>query len=175
MPGGADIDPRRYGAEPDPRSTDIVAFQDDLDIGVTLAVVDAELPMLAICRGMQILNVALGGTLVQHVRETTTAHHNTIHQVGVTVGSRLHAIVGAENIDVSSYHHQAIDRLGAGLAVSAVAADGVVEAVEHRRADIVAVQWHPEDCHADIWIPTRRCSPTWSTVQANGRTRSDSW
>ncbi len=148
MPGGADIDPRRYGAEPDPHSTDIVAFQDDLDIGVTLAVVDAELPMLAICRGMQILNVALGGTLVQHVRETTTAHHNTIHQVRVTVGSRLHAVVGTENIDVSSYHHQAIDRLGAGLAVSAVAADGVVEAVEHRRADIVAVQWHPEDCHA---------------------------
>lgn len=148
MPGGADIDPRRYGAEPDPRSTDIVAFQDDLDIGVTLAVLDADVPMLAICRGMQILNVALGGTLVQHVRETSTGHHNAIHQVGVTVGSRLHAIVGTENIDVSSYHHQAIDRLGAGLAVSAVAADGVVEAVEHRRADIVAVQWHPEDCHA---------------------------
>ena len=148
MPGGADIDPRRYGADPDPRSADVVAFQDDFDIGVTRVLVDGDVPTLAICRGMQILNVALGGTLVQHVDETNTRHHNAIHPVQVTAGSRLHAIVGAETIDVSSYHHQAIDRLGVGLAVTAVAGDGVAEAVEHQHADIVAVQWHPEDCHA---------------------------
>jgi putative glutamine amidotransferase len=148
MPGGADIDPRIYGADPDSRSTDIVAFQDDFDIGVTRVLVDFDVPTLAICRGMQILNVALGGTLVQHVEETNTRHHNAIHPVEVAVGSRLHAIVGTENIEVSSYHHQAIDRLGAGLQVTAVAADGIAEAVEHRHADIVAVQWHPEDCHA---------------------------
>ena len=148
MPGGADIDPRRYGADPDPRSTDVVAFQDDFDIGVTRVLVDVDVPTLAICRGMQNLNVALGGTLVQHVDETNTRHHNAIHPVQVTVGSRLHAIVGTETIDVSSYHHQAIDRLGTGLAVTAAAADGVAEAVEHQHADIVAVQWHPEDCHA---------------------------
>ncbi|HKV22783.1 MAG TPA: gamma-glutamyl-gamma-aminobutyrate hydrolase family protein, partial [Mycobacterium sp.] len=71
-----------------------------------------------------------------------------VHPVRVKVGSRLHTIVGSETIDVSSYHHQAIDRLGNDLAVTAVAADGVIEAVEHQRADIVAVQWHPEDCHA---------------------------
>lgn len=145
MPGGADIDPRRYGAEPDPRSVEIVAFQDDLDIGVTRAVIDADVPTLAICRGMQILNIAMGGTLVQHVDETSVRHHNATHPVTVTVGSRLRAIVGAESVDVSSYHHQAIDRLGVGLAVTATAADGVVEAVEHESADIVAVQWHPED------------------------------
>lgn len=145
MPGGADIDPRRYGAEPDPRSVEIVAFQDDLDIGVTRAVIDADVPTLAICRGMQILNIAMGGTLVQHVDETSVRHHNATHPVTVTVGSRLHAIVGAESVEVSSYHHQAIDRLGVGLAVTATAADGVVEAVEHESADIVAVQWHPED------------------------------
>jgi putative glutamine amidotransferase len=148
MPGGADIDPRRYGADPDPRSTDVVAFQDDFDIGVTRVLVNVDVPILAICRGMQILNVTLGGTLAQHVDETNTRHHNAIHPVQVTVGSRLHAIVGTESIDVSSYHHQAIDRLGAGLAVTAVAADGVAEAVEHQYADIVTVQWHPEDCHA---------------------------
>ncbi len=97
---------------------------------------------------MQVLNVALGGSLMQHIDETNTLHHNAVHHVDVTVGSRLHAIVGTETIDVSSYHHQAIDRLGGDLTVTAVAADGVVEAVEHRRADIVAVQWHPEDRHA---------------------------
>jgi putative glutamine amidotransferase len=148
LPGGADVEPCRYGADAAPQTTDTVAFQDDFDLGVTRAVIALELPALAICRGMQVLNVALGGSLVQHVGETNTVHHNAIHHVSVTVGSRLHAIVGAETIDVSSYHHQAIDRLGTGLTVTAVAADGVVEALEHRRADIVAVQWHPEDRHA---------------------------
>lgn len=148
LPGGADIEPYRYGAEAAPETTDTVAFQDDLDLGITRAVIDLELPALAICRGMQVLNVALGGSLIQHVIEGDTQHHNSIHPVAIVAGSALHAIVGAETIDVSSYHHQGIDRLGAGLTVAAVAADGIVEAVEHTRADIVAVQWHPEDRHA---------------------------
>ena len=148
LPGGADVEPSRYGAAAASQTTDTVAFQDDFDLGVTHAVIDLELPTLAICRGMQVLNVALGGSLMQHIDETNTLHHNAVHHVDVTVGSRLHAIVGTETIDVSSYHHQAIDRLGGDLTVTAVAADGVVEEVEHRRADIVAVQWHPEDRHA---------------------------
>lgn len=147
LPGGADVDPSRYGAEPAPETTGTVAFQDDLDFGVTRSVIDLDIPTLAICRGMQVLNVALGGTLVQHVVETETLHHNAIHYVHVKRDSRLHAIVGSQRIDVSSYHHQAIDRLAPGLVVSALAPDGVVEAVEHRRADVVAVQWHPEDRH----------------------------
>ena len=148
LPGGADMEPRRYGAEAAPETTDTVAFQDEFDLGITRSVVELDLPALAICRGMQVLNVALGGTLVQHVPETNTLHHNAIHHVEVKKGSRLHTIVGATTIDVSSYHHQAVDRLAADLIVTAVAADGLVEAVEHRRADIVAVQWHPEDRHA---------------------------
>lgn len=149
LPGGADVDPGRYGARPAPQTTGTVAFQDDLDLAVTRAVIGLDLPTLAICRGMQVLNVALGGTLIQHVSETDTAHHNAIHQVHVKRGSRLHAIVGTQTIDVSSYHHQAVDRLAPGLMVCALAADGVIEAVEHHRADLVAVQWHPEDRHAD--------------------------
>lgn len=147
LPGGADIEPHRYGAEPAPETTDTVAFQDDLDLAVTRTVIDLELPTLAICRGMQVLNVVLGGSLAQHLTAGDIPHHNGIHPVSVVPGSRLHAVVGAETVDVSSYHHQALDRLGAGLTVTAVAADGVVEAVEHSRADIVAVQWHPEDRH----------------------------
>lgn len=146
LPGGADLEPQRYGAQPALETTDTVAFQDDFDLGVTKALLDTKIPVLAICRGMQVLNVALGGTLHQHLPETM--HHGSIHPVNVTQGSRLHTIVGTDSIEVSSYHHQAIDRLGADLTVTATSADGVIEAVEHRRADIVAVQWHPEDRHA---------------------------
>lgn len=149
LPGGADVEPRRYGAEPIPETTGVVVFQDEFEVGVTRAVIDLDMPTLAICRGMQILNVALGGTLHQHVVETDTLHHNAIHQVHVKRESRLHGIVGRQSIDVSSYHHQAIDTLAPGLVVCGLAADGVIEAVEHRRADILAVQWHPEDRHAD--------------------------
>ncbi|KMO70864.1 gamma-glutamyl-gamma-aminobutyrate hydrolase family protein [Mycolicibacterium chlorophenolicum] len=145
LPGGADVDPCRYGADLDPRTHDTVAFQDEFDLAVIRAVLQLDLPALAICRGMQVLNVALGGTLVQHVEETDTLHHNAVHQVSVSAGSRLHAIVGVETIDVSSYHHQALGRLAPDLTVTAVAADGVIEAAEHRRADILGVQWHPED------------------------------
>lgn len=146
LPGGADMEPGRYGAQPAQETTDTVAFQDDFDLAVTTALLDTDIPMLAICRGMQVLNVALGGTLHQHLPQIV--HHNSIHGVQVAAGSRLHGIVGTTSIEVSSYHHQAIDRLGAGLIVTATSADGVIEAVEHRRADIVAVQWHPEDRHA---------------------------
>ncbi|MGV0741716.1 gamma-glutamyl-gamma-aminobutyrate hydrolase family protein [Mycolicibacterium sp. XJ870] len=148
LPGGADIEPCRYGQASAPQTRDTVAFQDEFDLGVTRAVIELDMPTLAICRGMQVLNVALGGTLTQHVYETNIPHHNAIHDVTVVSGSRLHAIVGRESIAVSSYHHQALDRLAAGLTVTAVATDGIIEAAEHRRSDIVAVQWHPEDRHA---------------------------
>jgi len=145
LPGGADLEPARYGAEPAPQTTDTVAFQDDFDLGVTTALLDSGIPALAICRGLQVLNVALGGTLHQHLPESM--HHNSIHTVDVQPHTKLRAIVGTDRIEVSSYHHQAVDRLGRDLVVTAYA-DGVIEAVEHRRADIVAVQWHPEDRHA---------------------------
>ncbi|MER6631101.1 gamma-glutamyl-gamma-aminobutyrate hydrolase family protein [Streptomyces sp. NPDC000987] len=147
MPGGADLGPERYGRSPLPETAGVVEFQDDLDLATARAVTAARLPTLAICRGMQVLNVALGGTLHQHLRETTVGHRNGVHEVHVARGSRLHGVVGSERVPVSSYHHQAIDVLAADLVVTATAADGVVEAVEHRDADILAVQWHPEDLH----------------------------
>lgn len=147
LPGGADLEPQRYGAEPAPETADTVGFQDDFDLGVTKALFDTKIPVLAICRGMQVLNVALGGTLVQHL--TDTLHHGSIHPVQIEPGTRLHTIFGTDTIEVSSYHHQAIDQLGTDLTVTATSADGVIESVEHGHADIVAVQWHPEDRHAD--------------------------
>lgn len=148
VPGGADLGPQWYGQEPHPETVAVVDFQDELDVAAVRAVIAEDLPTLAICRGMQVLNVVLGGTLHQHVEETSVGHRNGVHDVAVLQGSRLHAIVGSDRVPVSSYHHQAIDALAPDLVVTATADDGLVEAVEHRQADVLAVQWHPEDLHA---------------------------
>lgn len=148
LPGGADLGPRRYGQDPLPTTLAVVDFQDELDLAVARAVIAAEVPMLAVCRGLQVLNVALGGTLVQQLPEGPVSHGSGIHDVLVAPASRLHAVLGAEVVPVSSYHHQAIDSLAPDLVVTATAQDGVIEAVEHLDADVLAVQWHPEDLHA---------------------------
>jgi putative glutamine amidotransferase len=147
LPGGADLGPERYGAAAAAETVGVDRFQDDFDLASVHAAIAAGLPALAICRGMQALNVALGGTLQQHLPETTVTHHDSVHDVAVRPGSRLHSVVGADRIRVSSYHHQGIGLLAPTLVMSAVAADGVIEAVEHPAADIVGVQWHPEDLH----------------------------
>jgi putative glutamine amidotransferase len=148
MPGGADLGPERYGQVAGPTVLAVVPWQDVLDIAVTTAVIESGQPMLTICRGMQILNVVCGGTLVQDLVETTVPHRSSPHDVATVEGSRLRKVTGADTLTVSSYHHQCVDRLGDGLTVTGTAADGVVEAVEHDTADILAVQWHPEDLFA---------------------------
>ena len=148
LPGGADLGPARYGQSPAPEVTGVVDLQDDLDLAVARAVVAAAIPTLAVCRGMQVLNVALGGTLHQHLPETGVDHRDGVHEVRIEHRSRLRAVLGTDRVGVSSYHHQAVDVLGTDLVPTASAADGVVEALEHARADVIAVQWHPEDLHA---------------------------
>ena len=148
MPGGGDLDPRRYGQEPAPETEEPVPHHDELDTAVVRAVLASGLPTLAICRGLQVLNVTLGGTLVQHLRPSGVDHRNSVHEVAVTPGSRLHEVTGKDTLEVSSYHHQAVDRVAPGLLVTAIAADGVVEALEHAAGQVLAVQWHPEDLHA---------------------------
>ncbi|MDP3894507.1 gamma-glutamyl-gamma-aminobutyrate hydrolase family protein, partial [Nocardioides sp.] len=111
MPGGADLDPRRYGQELLPETESPVDHQDILDLAVAHAVVETGHPTLAVCRGLQVLNVALGGTLHQHLSPTTVDHRQSVHDVHVEPGSRLHTIVGRTTVPVSSYHHQAVDRL----------------------------------------------------------------
>jgi putative glutamine amidotransferase len=143
--GGQDVEPVRYGADPDPRTGAPARERDAWELALMEAALDAGVPLLGICRGMQLLNVALGGTLAQHV----DGHAGPVgvfgdHVVTPVPGTRFAAVV-PEAVTVATYHHQAVDRLGRGLVVSAYAADGVVEAVEMPDGPFVlGVQWHPE-------------------------------
>ncbi len=145
VPGGSDLKPSTYGAEPHPRTTPADHDgQDEFEASIIRAAIEQDVPLLAICRGFQLLNVLGGGTLHQHLDESGI-HSEGMHDVEVTARSRLRRIIGADRISVSSYHHQAVDVVGHGLTVTAVAPDGVVEGLEHPRARVVAIQWHPED------------------------------
>ena len=143
MPGGADIDPRNYGQEP--KSDELYGvdpMQDSVDISLIRHVLRTGLPMLAICRGMQITNVALGGTLVQHMSDPH------LHHVAAVTVDDCSEELGLSNAIViaSCYHHQAIDSVADGLTVIARAAEGHVEAVKIESAGwAFGVQWHPED------------------------------
>jgi putative glutamine amidotransferase len=150
LPGGTDLNPARYAQPLDARNDVPDDLQDEFDLAVTRTVlgrpvVGGILPALAICRGLQVLNVACGGTLRQHVGDGPVPHEGGLHEVIIARGSRLHQLAGTDTITVSSAHHQAIDRLGGGLRAVGCAPDGCVEAVEDRQAGVLAVQWHPED------------------------------
>jgi putative glutamine amidotransferase len=144
--GGPDVEPVRYGAEPHPRTGPPARERDAWELALIDAALTARVPLLGICRGMQLLNVALGGTLVQHLdghAEVVGVFGN--HAVKPVPGS-LYAGVVPEETSVPSYHHQAVDRLGTGLVPSAYADDGTVEALELPSGEgwVLGVQWHPE-------------------------------
>ena len=146
LPGGGDVDPRRYGQEPDDDTLyGIVADHDDLDIAVCLAAIELDLPMLALCRGMQILNVSLGGSLVQDIGSSD--HWMREHDVRLAEGSKLAAATGTCDLQhCHSVHHQGIDELAEPLVGCGWAPDGQLEAVELPTCTwIVGAQWHPED------------------------------
>ncbi|MER6125202.1 gamma-glutamyl-gamma-aminobutyrate hydrolase family protein [Streptomyces sp. NPDC001795] len=153
LPGGGDMAPYRYGATVTHDSVyDVDDLQDDCDLEVARRTLDLGLPLLAICRGLQVVNVALGGTLEQDMGGPELEHRHLVHPVAVQRGTRLEQAVGAEKTEASCYHHQRVDRTGAGLAVTARAADGTVEGLELPGAAgwFTGVQWHPEDtAHQD--------------------------
>ncbi len=149
--GGSDIDPELYGHDTHPETTDVVRERDDAELALLEAALARDLPVLAICRGLQLLNVAHGGDLVQHLPEAVghEQHRHTAgvfadHEVTTEEGTTLRALVGGP-VPVKSHHHQGLGRLGDGLRVSAHAEDGSPEALEDpSRRFAVGVLWHPE-------------------------------
>ena len=150
--GGLDVEAARYGAAAHPHADPPSRIRDDWDDALLTAAIDAEVPFLAICRGIQVLNVNRGGTLHQHLPELVGDDRYTgengvfkTNEVEVDAGSRIAAIIGSGAHEVQSYHHQAIDALGAGLQVTAHSDGGIVQAVELESVPFgVGVQWHPE-------------------------------
>jgi putative glutamine amidotransferase len=152
LTGGGDIDPSRYGAEQHPAIYGVDRERDDLEIDLVQVGHREGIPILAICRGAQVVNVAFGGTLHQHLPDhdhfgphgVPKAGPGQMHDVKVSESSRLFSASGTSVMSCSSSHHQGVDRLGEGLIPVAWTGDGLTEAVEGSEGWLLAVQWHPE-------------------------------
>jgi putative glutamine amidotransferase len=147
FPGGPDVDPRFYGQSPHPK-TKSNPILDEFELAVARWAVLSDTPILGICRGQQILNVALNGSLIQHL----VGHRQPLwpsavsHELRVAPDSRLARILGTTECEVNSFHHQAVDRLGQGLQPVAWAPDGEIEGLESQLHPwLIAVQFHPEE------------------------------
>jgi putative glutamine amidotransferase len=151
LTGGPDVDPARYGAEKDPNTQRPKTERDEWEIALVRLAVELDLPTFCICRGMQTLNVALGGTLIQHLPDrlghdehSPTPGVHGRHAVRTAPDTRIAAIIG-ERAEVATYHHQAVDALAEGMVATAWADDGTIEAAELTGSGwLLAVQWHPE-------------------------------
>jgi putative glutamine amidotransferase len=152
LSGGADLDPASYGAEAHPTTNDVRPERDGAELALLEAALARDMPVLAVCRGSQVLNVSLGGDLVQHLPEVVghEGHKHTPgvfadHDVEILPGTHLREVVG-EHAPVKSHHHQGYGRLGEGLREAARADDGTVEAIEDpSRRFALGVLWHPEE------------------------------
>lgn len=155
LSGGGDLDPAGYGAEPHPETTAVRPERDSAEAALLAAALDRGLPVLGICRGMQVINVAMGGSLHQHLPDVVGHRRHApvpgsygAHPVRVQAGSGLAGAIGRTHVEtVPTHHHQAIDRLGTGLTATAWSEDGLIEAVELDAPGCgfaLAVQWHPE-------------------------------
>jgi putative glutamine amidotransferase len=155
LTGGSDVDPALYGQAPHPKLGRVIRERDDFELALCREALRRDLPLLAICRGHQVLNVATGGTLIQDIPSEVTGgldhdprgeRWERAHDVRIHNRTQLREILGRETISVNSFHHQAVDELGQGLRVSAGTSDDrIVEGIEspgHRF--VLGVQWHPE-------------------------------
>ena len=155
LTGGGDIDPGQYGAEAEESLQMLDAERDEFELALVHRLLERQMPTMAICRGLQVINVALGGSLVQDLASHRGAHgHDVFGEAAYTPHSqalidpncRISTIIGDGLHDINSIHHQAIEELGEGLKVVGAAPDGTIEAIEHQDANwpLIAVQWHPE-------------------------------
>lgn len=155
LAGGNDIDPASYGAEAHPATNGLVPARDEVELGLTRRAVERDMPVLGICRGMQLLNVAMGGTLLQHLpdavgheehRRVPGSFVGSDHGVHLDAGSLAARAAGEEQHNTKSHHHQAVDAIGAGLTVTGLSTvDQLPEAIEAAdRQFVLGVQWHPE-------------------------------
>jgi putative glutamine amidotransferase len=170
LAGGADIDPASYGAEPDPRTTGARGERDRFEIALTRGALERDLPVLGICRGMELLNVARGGTLVQHLPDADVHLHTpgrySDHDVRLAAGSLAARVVGADRVSVRSHHHQGLDELGEGVVASGWAEPGeTVEAIEVPELRwALGVLWHTEE---------DRRSPVLAALTTTARERAE--
>jgi putative glutamine amidotransferase len=151
LSGGSDVDPATYGADPHPETRGANELRDRFEVALGRAALERDLPLLGICRGMQMLNVARGGTLEQHLDEVETHRHTPgvfgDHEVELDPGSLAARAAGMERVAVKSHHHQGVERVGDGLVVTGRnPVDGIVEAIElPDREFALGVLWHPEE------------------------------
>jgi len=149
--GGADIDPKYYGEEKHPETKNVCSFRDEFEYSLFHKVYPSGKPILAICRGEQVINVFLGGSLHQHIEghSQSTSRYITEQRVFVKKDSMLYNIVGEEEIYTNSFHHQCVNLLGKGLACDAVSDDGYIEAWHSEEHPFcLGVQWHPENFYS---------------------------
>jgi putative glutamine amidotransferase len=151
LTGGGDVSPELYGAEPEAETAGSDLERDCAELALVAEAMAAGITILAVCRGVQVVNVACGGTLIQHLPKVTAQPHlvvdhqrEVVHSVELDSDSQLRHIIGFDSLGVNSLHHQAVARVGNGLRPVAVAEDGTVEALEDQAGRVIGVQWHPE-------------------------------
>ena len=176
LTGGSDVDPDHYGEDPHETVDDVIPERDAFELALVGAALARDLPVLAICRGHQVLNVATGGTLIQDIpsqvqgaldHDPKKERWEPAHQVRILPGTRLREILGRDRVEVNSIHHQAIKTPGQGLVVSAYAVgDELIEGVEMPdRRFVVGVQWHPEA----FWDQPQTFQPLFAALVAAAR------